>query len=127
MVKNILYTEFKGNKLTNIGLEKEEVTIGEYIRENKEQNVDVKVEKMGLVVSQESPFLAPSPDGKVIDQNGNHGLIEIKNILYNKALSLTQAAKLKSIKNFCLELDKDTNKVKLKKNHNYYYFFMCVK
>ena len=121
LVKNILYTEFKGNKLTNIGLEKEEVTIGEYIRQNKEQNVDVKVEKMGLVVSQGSPFLAASPDGKVLDQNGNHGLIEIKNILYNKALSLTQAAKLKSIKNFCLELDKDTNKVKLKKNHNYYY------
>ena len=116
LVKNILHSEFKGNKFTQLGLEKEAVTITEYVSQKKEQNENVKVEKMGLIVSQESPFLAASPDGKVIEQNGNHGLVEIKNVLYNKALSLTQAARLKSIKNFCLEFSKNENKLKLKKN-----------
>ena len=115
LVKNILHSEFKGNKCTQLGLEKGAVTITEYVSQKKEQNENVNVEKMGLVVSQKSPFLAASPDGKVIDQNGNHGLIEIKIILYNKALSLTQAARLKYIKNFCLEFSKNENKLKLKK------------
>lgn len=121
LVKNILHSEFKGNNFTKLGLEKEDVTITEYVRQKKEKKESVKVEKMGLVISQECPFLAASPDGKVIYKNGNEGLIEIKNLLYNKAVSLTQAAGLKSIKNFCLEFDKKTNKLKLKKTHNYYY------
>ena len=63
---------------------------------------------MGLIKSRERPFLAASPDGKVTDQNGNIRLIEIKNILYNKLVSLSQAAKIKSVKNFCLEKNENT-------------------
>ena len=76
---------------------------------------------MGLVISEDFPFLAGSPDGKVTDQNENVGMIEIKNILYNKPVSLTQAAKLKSINNFCLHYDPKSKKLAVKKNHNYYY------
>ena len=76
---------------------------------------------MGLVISEDFPFLAGSPDGKVTDQRGNVGLIEIKNVLYNKPVSLTQAAKLKSISNFCLHFDPKSKKLAVKKNHNYYY------
>ena len=50
-------------------------------------------------MSREYPFLAASPDGKVTDQNRNIGLIEIKKILYNKPVSLSQVAKMKSVKN----------------------------
>ena len=60
---------------------------------------------MGLVISEDFPFLAGSPDGKVSDQNENVGMIEIRNILYIKPVSLTQAAKVKSINNFCLHYD----------------------
>ena len=121
LVKNILYSDFHGNKFTRLGIEKEDITIKEYISYKKEQKDNVKVERMGLVIGEDFPFLAGSPDGKVTDQMGNVGLIEIKNVLYNKPVSLTQAAKLKSISNFCLHFDPKSKKLAVKKNHNYYY------
>ena len=121
LVKNILYSDFHGNKFTRLGIEKEDITIKEYISYKKEQKDNVTVERMGLVKSEDFPFLAGSPDGKVTDQRGNVGLIEIKSVLYNKPVSLTQAAKLKSISNFCLQYDQKSKKLAVKKNHNYYY------
>ena len=79
---------------------------------------------MRLVINKKCPFLAGSTDGKLTNMNGNSGLIEIKNVLYNKSVTLTQAASLKTVKNFCLEIDKQTQKLKLKRNHNYY--FQCL-
>ena len=79
---------------------------------------------MGLVINKKCPFLAGSPGGKLTNMNGNSGLIEIKNVLYNKPVTLTQAASLKTVKNFCLEVDKQTKKLKLRRNHNYY--FQCL-
>ena len=121
LVKSILYSSFKGTKLTQNGLNKENVTVTEYIEQKKLKNENVKFEKMGLVISKEQPLLAASPDGRITDGKGNSGLIEIKNILYNKPLSLTQAAKMKSVKNFCLEINSNSELLSLKKNHNYYY------
>ena len=75
-----------------------------------------------LVISTECPILAGSPDGRVTDGKGNAGQIEIKkNVLYNKPASLTQAAKMKSVKNVCLEINSNTEKLQLKRKHNYYY------
>ena len=119
IVRSLLYSKFKGNRATRLGLEKENITIQEYVEEKKTQNEMIKVEKVGLVVCEANKYLAASPDGKVIKENGENGFIEIKNVLYNKPVSLTQAATLKSIKGFCLELC-DGNLL-LKRNHNYYY------
>ena len=113
----MLHSEFKGTKPTRTGLEKESVSVKEYT----EEKTIVTFEKMWLVISSESPFLAASPDGKITDHNGNSGLIEIRNILYNKPVPLTQATKMKSVKNFCLEIYKKTNKLQLKRQQNYYY------
>ena len=124
LVRTILHSKFKGTKWTEIGLENESAAVKEYLELKTELNEKLTFEKMGLVISKKCPFLAGSPDGKLTDINGKSGLIEIKNVLYNKPVSLTQAASLKTTKNFCLEIDKETKKLKLKKNHNYY--FQCL-
>ena len=81
-------------------------------------------------MSREYPFLEASPDGKVTDQNGNIGLIEMKkkNILYNKPVSLSQAAKMKSEKKFCLEKKNDnTGKLQLKRQVHFTIKLFCLK
>ena len=124
-MKSILYSSFKGTKLTQNRLNKENVSVTEYIEQKKKtekkKNENMKFEKMGLVISKEQPLLAASPDGRISDAKGNSGLIEIKNILYNKPLSLTQAAKMKSVNIFCLEINPNSELLSLKKKHNYYY------
>ena len=119
IVRSFLYKQFRGNKSTRIGLEKENICINEYIQTKRGENVNVEVQNVGLVIDNENKYLAASPDGRVVEENNSTGLIEIKNVLYNKPVSLSQAASLKAIKGFCLQQSGD--KIQLRKTHNYYY------
>ncbi|CAG2247842.1 unnamed protein product [Mytilus edulis] len=102
LVLQLLYSNFKGNKATRIGLREERITIQEYINIKAKDNIEIKVEPCGLIIDKKFKYLAASPDGKVIDKENNEiGLIEIKNLVHDKNLTLTQAAT--SLKNFCLE------------------------
>ena len=121
LVRSMLYSSFKGTKMTQLGLNNEALAIKEYIERKRSNKEIVKVEKTGLIICHKDPYLAASPDGKVVYENGECGLIEIKNILYNKPLSLSQGASIKSVKNFCLEVNKSSGSLQLKKSHNYYY------
>ncbi|XP_053391946.1 uncharacterized protein LOC128554670 [Mercenaria mercenaria] len=76
IVKNMLYTQFRGNMFTIRGLEQEANTIIEY----KNQKKDVSVEKVGLQICSSLPFLAASTDGLITDEDES-GLLEIKNFL----------------------------------------------
>ncbi|VDI63991.1 Hypothetical predicted protein [Mytilus galloprovincialis] len=112
----------RGNKATRIGLLEERITIQEYINIKAKDNIEIKVEPCGLIIDKKFKYLAASPDGKVIDKENNEiGLIEIKNLVHDKNLTLTQAAI--SLKNFCLEkVSSGTNtNLQLKNNHNYFY------
>ncbi|CAC5405812.1 unnamed protein product [Mytilus coruscus] len=106
---------------TRHGLSEERTTIKEYIQYKLKQNVHVKVERMGLVIDKTHKFLAGSPDGKVTEEEigspPSVGLIEIKNVLYRKDTSFTDA--VKQVKNFCLELKE--KKLQVKRSHNNYY------
>ena len=123
IVRSILHSDFKGTIWTNYGVKKELAEV-ESLKLKSEGNEKLKFEKMGQVISKKCPFLARSPDGKLIDMNGESGLDEINNVLYNTTVSLTQAASLKTMKNFCLEIDKQSKKLELKRKHNYY--FQCL-
>ncbi|XP_052063676.1 uncharacterized protein LOC127703187 [Mytilus californianus] len=118
LIKQLLYSTFKGNKTTRIGIKEEKVTITEYVNIKQKENIHTKVEQSGLVVDKNHKFLGGSPDGIVMENNAK-GLIEIKNLVHDKNINLTQASM--SVKNFCLE--KISNNLKLKTNHNYY--FQC--
>ncbi|CAG2250353.1 unnamed protein product [Mytilus edulis] len=113
LVLQLLYSNFKGNKATRIGLREEQITIQEYINIKGKDNIEIKVEPCGLIIDKKFKYLAASPDGKVIDKENNEiGLIEIKNLVHDKNLTLTQAAT--SLKNFCLEKYGDENNIKKK-------------
>ncbi|CAG2237024.1 unnamed protein product [Mytilus edulis] len=114
----LLYSSFKGNAYTVKGLQEERNSIHEYILKKTESGVNVNVESSGLIIDKNHKFLAGSPDG-LVNENGEMGLIEIKNILQKKNMSFIQATK--KVSNFCLQYTDE--KVQLKKKHNYY--FQC--
>ncbi|VDI57174.1 Hypothetical predicted protein [Mytilus galloprovincialis] len=109
---------FKGNAYTVKGLQEERNSIHEYILKKAESGVNVNVESSGLIIDKNHTFLACNPDG-LVNENGEMGLIEIKNILQKKNMSFIQATK--KVSNFCLQYTDE--KVQLKKKHNYY--FQC--
>ncbi|CAG2204291.1 unnamed protein product [Mytilus edulis] len=116
LVKNLLYSKFRGTFHTKNGLLHERSTIEEYRLKKAEENVILTVESSGLIINNEHKFLAGSPDGIVIVGNGEKGLLEVKNLVHSKPINLFQAA---ANKNFCLEIRQD--KLFLKQNHDYYY------
>ena len=80
----------------------------------------VSVKQSGFFVSPKLYILGCSPDGKVIDTNAGSngdefGLLEIKCPSSKFTVTPTDAC---SDKNFCLEIQGNTPK--LKKNHEYY-------
>ncbi|CAG2230579.1 unnamed protein product [Mytilus edulis] len=118
LVSELLYSGFKGNAYTVKGLQEERNSIHEYILKKAESGVNVNVESSGLIIDKNHKFLACSPDG-LVNENGEMGVIEIKNILQKKNMSFIQATK--KVSNFCLQYTDE--KVQLKKKHNYY--FQC--
>uniref|UniRef100_A0A1Y1LUC9 YqaJ viral recombinase domain-containing protein n=1 Tax=Photinus pyralis TaxID=7054 RepID=A0A1Y1LUC9_PHOPY len=108
LVSQLLYTTFAGNSSTTFGLENEETAIKLF------QNAhNVSVTQSGLVIDDELPYLACSPDGLV----GNNCIIEIKCSPKSGPLSPLEGAKQKKI-DFCVI---ENGKLTLKRSHNYYY------
>ncbi|XP_050303674.1 uncharacterized protein LOC126741321 [Anthonomus grandis grandis] len=68
-VRQLLYSDFRGNEHTKYGIEKEPFAIKQF-----EEEFGMKVEKCGLFIDNEYCALAASPDGLV----GLRGLVEIK-------------------------------------------------
>ena len=82
------------------------------------RNTDIK--PAGLFICDQDPWLTCSPDGIVItrsDGEDRHGLIEMKNLLHGKGITLNEAASKQS--SFCLTLK--NSELSLKRNHNYYH------
>ena len=74
----------------------------------------VNVYPCGIIISPEAPWIAASPDRRVVDpaRQPPFGLLEIK---------VSQAIDLNSVD--CLR--KAGEKYELKRNHNYYYQIQC--
>ncbi|VDI61228.1 Hypothetical predicted protein [Mytilus galloprovincialis] len=117
-VRNLLYSQFKGNRHTRNGILQEDTTIEEYKLKKAEDNENIYVNKTGLVIHPTNKFLAASPDGIVTSSTDGTGLIEIKNLLHSKPINLFEAA---NSNNFCLITI--NGNLKLKENHPY--FFQC--
>ena len=116
LVQKMLYPTFKGTIFTSHGLAMESVTIKEYELKKAE---NVYVQKSGMVICEKYPELAASPDGVVVNkETGESGLVELKNLLHNKPISLQEAAKQQA--SFCLRITNE-HTLKLKENHKYYY------
>ncbi len=122
-VEALLYSNFRGNAATRYGLDKEESSSLQYLAYMRENgHPSLQVEKCGLFVSLETPWLAASPDGLVHDPDASYpdGLLEIKNPYSIRHMSLEEAVKTSS---FCLEYKE--NKFALKRRHDFYYQVQC--
>lgn len=121
-VENLLYSKFKGNAATHYGLVMENKAMQEYVTYQQQHgHPNLKVEKCGLFISLNNPWLAGTPDGLVndpISDNAslNLGIVEIKNPFSIRSQTLMEAIQNST---FCLE-KKDTN-ISLKHRHDYYY------
>ena len=123
-VQQILYSTFRGNAATRYGIQMEDVARQQYITHQQQQgHSGLKTEKTGLIVSVENPWLAASPDDRVLDPLANPpcGLAEYKNPFSAKDLTLSEACK--TVPSFCLEKIEDT--YRLKRQHDYYHQVQC--
>ena len=125
-VQQLLYNSFRGNAATQYGTQMEELTRQKYQTYMKETGHScLTVEKCGLFISIENPWLAGTPDGLVCDFaddcSQSLGLVEIKNPYSAQCMTLSEAVKKSS---FCLQKSKDcdlwTSNIEKLKN-----FYFC--
>ena len=105
-VKEILYSTFQGSKATRYGHVMEDAAKEDYEKEQlRSGKVGLLLKRSGLVISEENPWLACSPDGLVSDPTAQDtvGLIEIKNPYSGRDKTIKQCCS--SIKDFCLKFD----------------------
>lgn len=108
LVKQIRYQVFKGNTSTAWGLQNESIAIAQFASQN-----NVEVRSSGLVVHQQYPFLAASPDGLI----GENEIIEVKCPVSARSMSIESAVEAKRIK----FLEMKHGLPSLKANHSYMY------
>ena len=102
-VAELLYSSFRGNVTACYGLTMEAEIIQQYTTYQKaNSHPDWTVNKCGLFVSLNNPWLAAAPDGSVHDLTDPdiQGILEIKNSYSARDKTLAEAA---TTSGFCLE------------------------
>ncbi|KAJ8926715.1 hypothetical protein NQ314_020890 [Rhamnusium bicolor] len=106
--KSKKYLTFTDNFATSWGKDHAPIAINEFEKIN-----NVKVQECGLFVDPLEPYLGASPDGLIEED----AIIEGK-----RPKNISSLTPLEGIKNRKIKFAKiENNKMKLNKNHNYYY------
>jgi len=108
-VKEMLYTKFRGNRDTIYGMVSEETSQKEYTTYmHQHGHTGLTVSTSGLNISDESPWLAASPDGLVLDPSYTpvEGLVELKNPSSVQDMTISEACESK--KGFCIKMRQGT-------------------
>lgn len=84
LIRQLLYTTFRGNASTAWGLSQEEASSHQYLkwlREDRESSTARVTINCGLVISTSYPWLAATPDGWVEDPKATptRGIVKFKN------------------------------------------------
>ena len=118
LVNNLLHPKPFTAKQTAHGKTYEPVALKEYEKYMFSTRNPVSVFKSGLVVSMASPFLAASPDGKVIDRGCSKpfGLVEVK-CPYSKF----HVSPLEACADETFYAENVNEKPRLKRGHQYYF------
>jgi len=127
-VKEMLYTKFRGNRDTIYSMVSEETSQKEYTTYmHQHGHTGFTVSTSGLNISDESPWLAASPDGLVRDPSYTpvEGLVELKSPSSVQDMIISEACESK--KGFCIKMRQGTGEQtqQLDKNHDYYYQVQC--
>ena len=124
LINEIIKPKQFSTAATQFGIQHENLAIEKYIDYKKSLGDNVTVEKTGLVIAIEKGFLAASPDGSVISQNGEKGLLEVKALPSFSDISPADACKISKypVKETRERRGDQMQMVKrLKKNHQYYH------
>ena len=126
-VEALLHSKFRGNVATQYGIDNEQSTRERYVKYQRQNgHPGLAIQSTGLVISQDNPWIAASPDDRVQDPSSTppSGLAEYKTPYSVRTTSILEACSRKS---FCLELYKSGGIVKprLKKRHNYHFQVQC--
>ena len=114
------YSKRYETKATKWGIENEPVARNLYIRLNKSKHRKFVVTEPGFFIDIQHPFIGASPDGLVKCDCHGEGVLEIKCPWVLRYCNILDYANDKSS---CLEhVD---GKVKLKRNHSYFYQVQC--
>ena len=115
-VNSLLHPKPFSSRYTNHGIKYEPVALEQYQKYMHSIHRPVNVLKSGLMVSLDAPYLAASPDGKVIDNGCSipFGLSEVK---CPETKFLVTPLDACSDSNFFLE--NRNGELKLKRNHKY--------
>ena len=92
---SILYSTFKGTVATRYGPEMESEARKDYIHHQMRRGHAVQTSRTWLVISVDNPWLAASPDDRVIDQSSNPqlGLVEYKNSYSARTMTVARDSK----------------------------------
>lgn len=128
-VESLFYSKFHGNKATQYGIDMEQSTRDHYVMYQRQNgHPSLEVQSTGLVISQDNPWIAASPDDRVQDPSSTSlsGLAEYKTPYSVRAMTILEACSQPKSQ-FCLEkYDSDgTVKCRLKKRHSYYFQVQC--
>ena len=96
-VESLLYSKFHGNRATMYGIEKVTEARNDYVKyQQNNGHPCLKTERVGLVVSTKTPWLAASPDDEVYDSSAESplGLAEYKNPYSVRNMTLHKLATL---------------------------------
>ena len=126
-VEELLYSTFRGNKATRYGQMMEEKTRYEYESyQQRNGHYGLKTQPVGLVISVENPWMAASPDNRVLDPSvtPSAGIVEYKNPFSMRDMTLSEAC---SKATFCLKVLKEGSQItyQLKRQYDYYYQIQC--
>lgn len=109
-VKNIMYPSFKGNVHTEYGNACEPIAI-----ESVEKKLCIKIKRSGLLIDNDYPYLAASPDGLIDDT----GMIEVKCPSSAQTFTPKEAAeKVPAVHKWC---SFENEEMQLNVKHDYYF------
>lgn len=106
------------NKHTEWGKQAEPIALAQYKCELEGNGFIVEMQKMGLIVNPNFPYLGASPDMFVTLTKGgevSHGLVEVKSLSKNRNLTPCEAAQIEKFYSF------NDDKLEISKEHAYYY------
>ena len=124
-VKELLYSVFRGNEATCYGMEMEAIAQHDYTTLQQQRGHDrLAVERCGLFVSPENPWLAAGTVHDPSDASQPLGLVEFKNPHSARDKTLTEAC---GGSNVCLQQHLTDGQVSftLKPQHDYHYQIQC--
>jgi hypothetical protein len=121
-VRAVCYPSTKSLKVPAVvyGKEMEKEALARYKASVKDDHFEFMMEKSGLVVNPEIPFMAASPDSVVTCDCCGRGVVEVKCPYSHRKATLEEAMQ---DKNFCLEMG--PLGFALKQNHQYYAQVQC--